>query len=385
MSLVELERPKSAVPGQYLGYGLQPVRLCYHLLSVPKGFKVSMEHVEDIAIHGPASTLILEQTKSALTGNPAADRSSDLWNTLANWSELPLRTLELVESFRYYVTPSKAGPLVSQLHDARDVLSSDTLLKKFRSRTFIGKLGVGIEPHISRFIAAGDDVCRRVIERFEFVSEPNPLSAIQAKLTATIPDASLDEFCAAAIGIAKDEVEKLIRDGLSPIVDASRFRRKFRAFVRKYDFSGLLLPTVPTPADHQITQFIRNPPIFVRQLEAVDATATLITIAVSDYLRATADKINWADRGDIVDDSLAEMDISLIRHHEMAEDELIDTHRYLEPAERGRTLYRRCASAQMPLEGRVLPSYFVAGEFNSLAEECRLGWHPDHRTMFRKG
>ncbi len=33
---------KHAAPGPYLGFALQPVRFCFHLLDSPKGAKVSL-------------------------------------------------------------------------------------------------------------------------------------------------------------------------------------------------------------------------------------------------------------------------------------------------------------------------------------------------------
>src|SRR5690349_24876723 len=76
---------KQAAPGQYLGYALQHVRLCFHLLNVPDGAKVSLEYIEDVAIHGPDGETALEQTKSALTGNPLSDWARDLWKSVATW------------------------------------------------------------------------------------------------------------------------------------------------------------------------------------------------------------------------------------------------------------------------------------------------------------
>src|SRR3954471_4406038 len=88
MSVAQLERPKSSVPGQYLGYALQPVRLCFHLFDAPTGALVSLEFLEDVAVHYPDGALLLEQSKSALSGNPAGDRSAELWKALGNWAEL---------------------------------------------------------------------------------------------------------------------------------------------------------------------------------------------------------------------------------------------------------------------------------------------------------
>src|SRR5271166_840674 len=76
---------KHTAPGQYLGFALQPVRLCYHLLTCPKGARVSLEHLDDVAVHYANGALMLEQTKSALKQNPLSDWAEDLWKAVANW------------------------------------------------------------------------------------------------------------------------------------------------------------------------------------------------------------------------------------------------------------------------------------------------------------
>ena len=121
MAVLDLIKPtKSSAAGQYLGYSLQQLRLCHHLLRVPDGDDVSLEHLDDTAIHRSNGTLVLEQSKSALSGNPTADRSVDLWKAMSNWSTLcesndinPEQT-----TFRYYVTPKKSGSIIHELHSA---------------------------------------------------------------------------------------------------------------------------------------------------------------------------------------------------------------------------------------------------------------------------
>ncbi|MEP1577205.1 ABC-three component system protein [Roseibium album] len=384
MTLAELETPKSSAPGQYLGYALQPVRLCFHLLSVDVEHQVSLEHIEDVAVHETDNKFLLEQTKSALTGNPASNRSVDLWKTLANWADLCVaNTVEAANTrFRYYVTPVNEGELVSSFHNATSVEEAQSILSKISTKTFIGKKGTGIEPLVNRFLAAGDDICLQIIQNFDFLTEDDPLDSIRSKLNAFFTDETLDQFCAAAIGMAKDEVEKLIRAKKSPVLDAGPFRKNFLAFVRKYDFSSLLIPSIEEPSPEEVNVVVRKLPIFVRQLNEVEASDDLVMTAVSDFLRTTADKIHWADNGDIVDNSLDELDTSLIRHHAHESEELEDTHSHMQPPARGRVLYRKCRRLQLPLEGRDLPSYFIAGEYNFLADDVKLGWHPDYKKIF---
>ena len=384
MAVAELSKIKTSVPGQYLGYGLQPVRLCLHALTAPTECSVSLEYLDDVAIQYPDGSVVLEQTKSALKGNPTSDRSKELWKALANWAELcVLGTVDVNKAvFRYYVTPSRSGELIKKLHEVDDEVAALELLTCFKSKKFRGKQGIGIEPEIARFLAAGDELCLAIIHGFEFVTESNPLGPIQSRLAVVLAEETVDDFCAAAIGMVKDEVEALIREQKPPIFSVAKFRKKFRAFIKKYDFSNLLIPTMKAPTSEEVEAVIGGLPTFVRQLTSIDASETVVTIAVGDYLRAASDKVNWAADGDIVESSLDELDRALVRHHSLGLDEISDTCSHLTPQERGRRLYRKCIELSMHLEGRELPSYFIPGEFNALSEDCRLGWHPDYESLF---
>lgn len=52
MTTDTLEKPpKTSAPGQYLGFDLQKVRFGLHLLTAPKGVRVSLEYLDDVALH----------------------------------------------------------------------------------------------------------------------------------------------------------------------------------------------------------------------------------------------------------------------------------------------------------------------------------------------
>ena len=71
--------------GPYLGFALQPVRLCAHLLTCPAGASVSLELLDDVAVHFADGSVLVEQIKSATRQNPVSDWSDELWKTFANW------------------------------------------------------------------------------------------------------------------------------------------------------------------------------------------------------------------------------------------------------------------------------------------------------------
>lgn len=110
---------KHAAPGPYLGFALQPVRFCFHLLESPKGAKVSLEHLDDVAVHYADGSLMLEQTKSALKSNPLADWSEGFWKAVANWIDaLSADKFPSGSRFCLYVTPPHQGEFAQAMSDA---------------------------------------------------------------------------------------------------------------------------------------------------------------------------------------------------------------------------------------------------------------------------
>ncbi len=84
-----IDKPlKTAASGSYLGYTPQPVRFCLHLLRAADGESVSIEYLDDVALHGAAGALTLEQCKNFSGNGGLTDKSIELWKTFANWADI---------------------------------------------------------------------------------------------------------------------------------------------------------------------------------------------------------------------------------------------------------------------------------------------------------
>lgn len=375
---------KSSAGGQYLGYSLQQVRLCFHLLAAADGDLVSLEIVDDVAIHRADGSVLLEQSKSALSGNPASEKAEDLWKTFANWAEGCKEANLSIDStdFRYYVSPSKsAAAILSKMVKATSDAEASILLKKLKKLVTEGGAELAWVKQLQRFLEAGDDVCSKIIQRCSFETEADPLAGVRDRLNL-LPEDVRGDYVAAIIGLARDRIDMLIRMGEPRVIEAKMFRTLVWAFVRRHNFSNVLHPTGTEPDPAEISAVADMAPLFVRQLAAIEAKPIMMISAISDYLRTTADKVQWAARGTVLEDSFAELNSHLTRRHGLICDDLDDTNPPLDPTRRGRQVYRRCAQENVPLDGQSLPSYFVAGAFNCLAQDRHLGWHPDYLNLF---
>jgi hypothetical protein len=174
---VAVKAAKHAAPGPYLGFALQPVRLCYQLLTCPKGAQVSLEFLDDVAVHNRDSTVILEQTKSALRQNPLSDWAVDLWKALANWLDTVSNGTIVPETsqFRLYVTPYRTGPWAQALNDSNSAADVASLTQAIRSK-FNKKKTLTCAPYVQRFLDATDDERAAVVTKLSVLSEDDPIT-----------------------------------------------------------------------------------------------------------------------------------------------------------------------------------------------------------------
>lgn len=380
----ETKPAKHSAPGQYLGFALQPVRAFYHLLTCPRGAKVSLEFQDDVAVHYADGSLLLEQTKSGLRQNPISDWAVDLWKTFENWRAMivageidPSRT-----KFRLYVTPEKKGDFAQALAAASDVPTIEAALKVIKTKLTKLKSIPGCAEYLGPFLDAPSEHQIAIVGGFELETEGHdPIDVIRDALSPTISENQRDVLIKSGIGQAKQAFDRLIQRGESPMLNADVFKTEFHAFVRQNNMPGLLTSFGDIPSDDLVAGLASTRPIFIRQLELVEASDEDRLRAVSDYLRASADKADWAERGEIFPGSLDTWDDDLVRRHVMIRGDVADLHSDRPAPVQGRLIYRQCAQHQAPLEGRAVPGHFVHGSFNDLADRRRIGWHADYESL----
>lgn len=341
-----------------------------------------------MAVHYADGSLLLEQTKSALKQNPISDWADDLWKSFENWRAM-LEAEEIdhtVTRYRLFVTPQKKGAFVEALSTARDddavVAALDTV------RTKLGKLKAtpGCSGYLQPFLDAPVEQRIAIVGNFELESSgSDPLDAIRAALLPAIAESEVDVLIKSGIGQAKQALDRLIQLGKPAILDADAFRSEFHAFVRQNNMPGLLTSLAHAPDESLVADIAATRPMFIRQLELVGAEDEDRMRAVSDYLRTSADKADWADRGIIFKGSLDTWDDDLVRRQGLIRGDVADLHADKPVEVQGRLTYRQCAQYQAPLEGRVVPGHFVHGSFNDLADRRRVGWHTDYENLLGEG
>lgn len=378
---------KHAAAGPYLGFALQPVRLCYYLLSSPHDSSVSLEYLDDVAVHYADGTLLLEQCKSALAHNPISDWSDDLWKTIANW-------LDAVEtqkvdgsktSFQLYVTPPKSSKISAAMHTAADAKTVEALVKQVKDKLKKKTDAPRCIAHVQKFLDAADTLRLAVVGKTTVVAtDADPLEPLRKLLRSTVPEASLDVICASAIGQAKEMADKCIRRKAPALLSVSDFLRNFHAFIQQNNMAGYLPTFTAVPSEDATKALLTSRPVFVRQLQLIEASEDQQLRAASDFMRTSGDKAKWAEQGLVFDGTLEDWENTLLRKHDAVRSEIQDTYSEKPQEAQGRIVYSRCAAMEVPLDSRAVPGHFTHGSFNDLADRRKLGWHPEHQTLLNE-
>ncbi len=370
-------------PGQYLGYALQPVRMCARLALADDGDHVSTEQLDDVAVHLAGGWLILEQTKSALTHNPVSDWATDLWKTFANWIATTTTLGVDPSTTRYvlYVAPVRTGARAQALHQAQTADQVDTIIAALRKDLEARSSPPGCEPYIKALLDADPALRTAMIINFSLIAEDDPVAAIRKSIELTVSPAVIDDICAAAIGWVSMTVDKLLRAGKQARISRADFRKRLLAITKHRDRDHVLRSVAFSPDDAAIAAEFRRG-TYIRQMELIESDSDEKVRAAIDFLRASADRTAWSDKGLVDPTSLAEFDERLQRRWKNTKQALAIQSKGLEEIYAGQLLLAETMKSTADrLQGNDVPPHFPPGSIHSLADLQTIGWHPRYKEL----
>jgi hypothetical protein len=386
-------RKSSSVPGQALGFSLQFVKMTELLVGADDDAEVEFEGLDDVSRKGPGAGAILElyQTKSALASNPIADRSTALWKCLGNWTDLVAKHGLQAENLRlvlFVSNPVAAGEWVNLFHSARNEADADEVVEKVRTALwgsapdFALKSSVaeGLAPEVERFFGADESVRRTVVRAFSLEVVKQDVYADLAIVAKYVDDRLKTNVIAHACGWTKDRVDHLLAAKQPAVIKGIEFRREMVAYIRKFNERAILRSFAPAAPSPQETEQLRLK-TFVRQLELISVDYADQLQAISDFHRAAIDRTQLGESGDVHPTSFNELDDRLSRSWKNISRQKQLQFKELSAEERGELVYRECISEMHLVEEQRPPEHFVPGCYHLLAEDAKLGWHPEFAKL----
>lgn len=382
-------------PGQYFGYSVQQTRLLHYLLAhrVNSAIQaVSLEVLDDIATHG--QNTITEQVKSGLAHNPLADHASDLWKTLFNWLNA-IRSgaveIENTQFILHVIQPHK-GVVVQKINDVQDNKSARELIQELRQQ-FWGKapeyknkdqLSHELKKFLTPVLSANEELLEQLFIRFTLeTGTGDPIDPIRIQIgQLLVGQHSINLILDQMLGWVKRKSDSLIAKKTPAIISCEEFNAQLLACVRETDRSVTALVSTAPKISHQKVAFEIQRKTYIKQLKIIELDNTTQEEAASDYLRAAADRTNWALAGEVFEGHVLDFESRLIKSWNNKNRIISIEHKSKPEIIQGQLLYSICCDlTDIRLHGMDVPSYFVPGSLHAMADSLKIGWHPNFISM----
>ena len=290
--------------------------------------------------------------------------------------------------------PRAPGVIAQRFHEARTPAAAREALKVARLELWGASpeharrkdVPESLATHVDRFLGADEDVVLALIERFDLaVGTGDPEAEIMAVLERhPLAVSSRVAICEDLLGWLKRKIDRQIAAGDAALVSQEDFHRRYLATVRKIDRGGVALAaTARQPTDEDIERELLSR-VLVDQLAIIDADQGDQRTAVALFMRASAERSKWSETGEVHEDSFLEFEEALEREWDRTRKAHDLDHRAEPEAVRGRRLHLASMGVRLKVQGMEVPDHFTPGSYHAMADELRLGWHPNFRELVRK-
>lgn len=388
----------SAAPSAagYLYQARLALALCLKYANVDAGIEVGIERLDDLSFESSGTALELLQAKHHIDRVASlTDKSVDLWKTLRIWSEAAAKDPTLPARVRLALVTTGSAPddsAASMLRPAatyrpgtaRDPKAAAALLETVAEAGGNQELKAAYEA----FLALGARMRISLLSSIEVLdnqplltelesSIENDLRMIAPRGQAAVARERLEGWwwprvCKALIADPPESISVL---EIEAKLDDIREGLKRDALVADQEH-------VDPPA-HEIAEYEGRP--FIRQLKAVGVGGIRIEYAKRDYYRAFTQRSKWVREHLVFDGEIAKYETTLIEEWQprfqqmrdkIGDGEVSDAVR----RQVGQELYSWVeVDARFPFR-TVSQRFLTVGSYHILANEMRVGWHPDYET-----
>lgn len=392
------------VPDKLYGYTLQVRHMMNELISLDLEQIVSVEAFEDVAIESEDG-VIVEQIKSVQSdNNPVTDRAEVFWKTLYNWLQyVNTGNLELGRTiFRIMVSSDRSiteGDIPSSFNTAADETNAEAALASARNALWgsndelKSKIPSGYSQYLDAiFDEANKSAVVQIIANMQIeIYEDNYDHLFYKKFCSqTIPAEYAQELFIYMLGWVYERVNTQIKARQAAFIQCTAFRDALLLQIRRYNQNVMLASISVQPNEDDTKHELDRQDVYIKQLGFIDLDMSEKLRAANDYLRTSAEKTLWAERGIVASQSFGEYHDSLIRAWNN-QSKLAALSPGSTDAETGQKLYYNCQDTvrTTKVQGKDTPDFFGTGTLHALAnnppEEPRIGWHSQYKNLLKAG
>jgi len=371
----------SNAPAQLLGYAVQFPRALLHLLRAGPGDAVSVEIIGDVATHKADGSALSEEDKTSTVGNPLTDRSTDLWKTFYNWLKAVDEGSIDLNKTRFFLYTNQSGreATVHAFDQAGTLDEAKTALAN--AKTTLSNITASHEiwPYFDFVMSYDQDKVAELLTRFDLqVNDGLGITEIHYELDRLLIGKHQFKFVTHLLsGWLQQEIMAKIALKQPALIPWDDYQKQFAVCfdrARKLELVDFALENPPT--SDLIQDQVKIQPLYLQQLGHIQIDEDEIIEAVTDFLRAKANRDMWIENEIINEEIAIDFEEKLTKFWNTKKKTIALTEKTLDEHECGQLLYYDCKVRQEMIRDMAPPEGTISGTYHALVESKSLGWHP---------
>jgi hypothetical protein len=378
---------KTHVPKQLHGYSLQFTECLSVLLDAGLDEFVSVEVLDDVAMSSEGKTNLI-QMKAGTGANPVSDGAVELWKTVRNWiDQINNKEIDPTHTtFTLYVGAPHKGNICSAMSAAKYPVEINAVVQKIKSKFLTAttnKLKRGLGKEVQQEIEVVLDQqnlgkLEWIISRFDYRhGSAESYVDLESKFSKmAVQDSLLELMMDRMAGWVKRQIDKAIENGKDAIISVKDFRKELVSYHVKLINQPFLERFAFEVPEAQYEEHKSR--IYYRQLTLIEADDNELMEAVGNYLSACAHAVRYCRDGTINTASLEEYaaDLRTLWKQLKTKWELQGSTKG--DVHFGKSLLNDCSLQKTKMQGADVSTSFMCGSFHGLADELKIGWHPNY-------
>ncbi|MBN8647517.1 MAG: hypothetical protein J0L55_06135 [Caulobacterales bacterium] len=351
---------------------------------------ISIEKFDDISFESMDYAQCLIQAKHHVKPKSLDDKSVDVWKTLLIWIGIYKEGIFQADKTRYFLITTSFASKDSAISRLRE---EATLEQRKEARTLLRNAANSSKDKTTElarklFLDLSDEDADIFLSNIIVIdNHPNltdVFSQIESELILVAPKNT--ELAAEYLeGWWLNVVGKHLVEEKHSTIHVQHIITKANEIGRSLHKDSLPLDDPKSLAIKEYSQSDEDR-IFVRQMRAINLPNSNIQSSVYDYYRAYAQRSKWARENLILENELGNYDDKLEDSwkRKCSGELLISNPKNdTQKLDFGLKLFVWAIQESIPLRN-IVEKWITAGSYHSLADQLRVGWHPEYVDLFKE-
>jgi len=357
----------------------------------PDEFFVSIEKLDDIAFESGSNPVELLQTKYHGSAGNLTDRSSDFWKTIRVWADAIANNTVNGAAINFTLVTTQGAPAVGVVASLipgqeRDIEAIKYALNDIAKETGNATNAAAYFAYDSLPDWRKDQLIRaiNILCRSKNILDLTDL--MKKELRTTVDKKFEDAFLTRLEGewfkrfiaaMSSTQDKEICLGEIVSIIDD--LRSQFSIANLTADYADLEPEDIDVENDERV---------FVEQLRLVGASSMAIRGAIVNYYRAYEQRSRWSRDGLVkpgeLKTYLKRLEEEWQNHYSLMFPDF-DLAATDQCKKFGRDVYTKCQNeGALAIRKDFNHQYVARGSYHSLADDMKIGWHPNFQDLLRK-